>query len=533
MDEVKTCGYDFVVKDCKPPTVTCANGLTITNLPNCLIELWATDFFLSSSLPTDNYTPANLLQFGIRRSGTGTGFPANSPGVMFTAYDLGTQSVELWVKDLAGNANYCETYVIIQDNSGSCDPFFNANLEVCAVNHCNREGVTEVTFNLSGSNPATPPFMLFGVGSDSTGCYTFNNSIPLASNLTVTPTKDDNPLNGVSTYDLVLISKHILGIEPLGSPYKMIAADANRSGSITAFDIVELRKLILGVYQELPNNTSWRFVDSSFVFPNPSNPFQTAFPENAAASNIQTNFATFFYGIKIGDVNCNAISNFTQTPREEALIIPDLHLQANDAVEVPVRFSQADGYQGFQFGLHFDPTQIEVLEIIPEIGTKDNFGLFPDQVNVSWSDVHTALFLPDEPVFRLRIKALVPLQLAKVLSLNTKKLHAEAYSDSDNPINLRLQFATTTEPDAAQTIFDPTPNPTIAGVRIPLRLEKSETVAVELLNATGQLLYQQEQTRNFGAQWLELPATAFPQAGVYIWRVQVGAASRSGKIIRQ
>ena len=34
------------------------------------------------------------------------------------------------------------------------------------------------------------------------------------ANYTVTPEKDVDPLNGVTTYDLVLMSKHILGIEP-------------------------------------------------------------------------------------------------------------------------------------------------------------------------------------------------------------------------------------------------------------------------------------------------------------------------------
>ncbi|MBK7937144.1 MAG: hypothetical protein IPJ82_08605 [Lewinellaceae bacterium] len=100
----------------------------------------------------------------------------------------------------------------------------------------------------------------------------------------MTPTKDDNPLNGVSTYDLVLISKHILGLEPLNSPYKMIAADANKSNSITTFDIVEIRKLILGIYNELPNNTSWRFVDKDYVFPQPTNPFATTFPETKSVA---------------------------------------------------------------------------------------------------------------------------------------------------------------------------------------------------------------------------------------------------------
>ena len=72
--------------------------------------------------------------------------------------------------------------------------------------------------------------------------------------------KVDNPLNGVSTYDLVLISRHILGLTPL-SGFKMLAGDANTSGTLTNFDIVELRKQILGIYYNLPESRSWRFID--------------------------------------------------------------------------------------------------------------------------------------------------------------------------------------------------------------------------------------------------------------------------------
>ncbi|MCY7327388.1 MAG: T9SS type A sorting domain-containing protein, partial [Saprospiraceae bacterium] len=182
--------------------------------------------------------------------------------------------------------------------------------------------------------------------------------------------------------------------------------------------------------------------------------------------------------------------------------------------------------------LQFDPAKVELLEVIPVVGTKDNFGLFQDRVNVSWSAIYPALFLPDESAFRLRIKALAPLHLADVFRLTTEKLHAEAYSESDNPINLRLQFATTA-PEATQTIFNPQPNPTSAGIHLPLRLEQSETVTIEILDGTGRLLYQQTQTKGAGTQWLEVPATAFPQAGVYMWRVQAGKEFRTGKVVKQ
>ncbi len=124
----------------------------------------------------------------------------------------------------------------------------------------------------------------------------------MSDNQMLTPTKDDNPPNGVSTYDLVLIAKHILGLEPLTTPYKMIAADANRSGSITSFDIVEFRKLILGIYDELPNNTSWRFVDKTYSFPNPANPFPIFSDSISWVLNVQVD-RWMKIGVEIGDVN--------------------------------------------------------------------------------------------------------------------------------------------------------------------------------------------------------------------------------------
>jgi hypothetical protein len=101
----------------------------------------------------------------------------------------------------------------------------------------------------------------------------------MGTDITITPHLDENPLNGVTTFDLVLITKHILGIQLLDSPYKMIAADVNNSSTITTADMIQLRKLILGIYDDFPNNTSWRFVDADYVFPDPTNPWLQEFPD--------------------------------------------------------------------------------------------------------------------------------------------------------------------------------------------------------------------------------------------------------------
>jgi hypothetical protein len=124
----------------------------------------------------------------------------------------------------------------------------------------------------------------------------------------VVPSKNNLPLNGVTTYDLVLISKHLLGIQTLDSPYKIIAADANQDGKVTTYDIVLLRRLILGLIDALPNGKSWRFLPADYEFPDPQNPFLSGFPEAITVPNtsdpVQNSF--YFKGIKIGDVNDSA-----------------------------------------------------------------------------------------------------------------------------------------------------------------------------------------------------------------------------------
>ena len=97
------------------------------------------------------------------------------------------------------------------------------------------------------------------------GDYAFNN-LTNGFDYTVAPSRDEDPLNGVTTYDLVLIKQHILTTNPLNTSYKRIAADVNQSGTITTFDIVQLRQLILLMIDELPNSNSWRFVDADHVF---------------------------------------------------------------------------------------------------------------------------------------------------------------------------------------------------------------------------------------------------------------------------
>ena len=138
--------------------------------------------------------------------------------------------------------------------------------------------------------------------TDANGEYAVE--VPAGATYTVTPFKDDQPLNGLSSFDLVLLYRHMTGEDPFYSPYQYIAADIDHSEALDINDTLELRKLILGIYQEFPNNTSWRFVRSNYIFPNPQNPFQPPFPEFSTVGPLSGDITGInFYGIKIGDIN--------------------------------------------------------------------------------------------------------------------------------------------------------------------------------------------------------------------------------------
>ena len=112
------------------------------------------------------------------------------------------------------------------------------------------------------------------------------SGLPVVPEYELTPHKNDDQLNGVSTFDLLQINKQILGITPFQESWQFVAADANNSNSITTFDIVELRKLILGVYDSLPFSTSWVFMPGM--------------------DTISAQTCPEFSAIKRGDVNGNA-----------------------------------------------------------------------------------------------------------------------------------------------------------------------------------------------------------------------------------
>jgi len=146
----------------------------------------------------------------------------------------------------------------------------------------------------------------------------YHITVPSGGSYSVHPFANAYPLNAVSTYDLVLLRRHLLGIEQLDSPYKIIAADVDDSEEFSQ-DTLLISKLIFGIIDEFPGGESWRFVRADHVFADPMHPFP--FPRTFDVSNLTTNQSNIdFIGVKLGDLNYS-VSIFLS----ETWLTEDLH----------------------------------------------------------------------------------------------------------------------------------------------------------------------------------------------------------------
>jgi hypothetical protein len=163
------------------------------------------------------------------------------------------------------------------------------------------EGIGDVTVTVNG------PGVSVSTLTNNNGNFSISG-LPTGQSYEVCAYKNDNPLNGVSTFDQVLLTKHILDIELLDSPYKIIAAvTRNENTPPDVLDLYIARQVILGVYTEFPT-TSWKFVRADFSFPDPAHPYDYPFPLGCKTM-LLTGDATGvdFIGMKTADLNGTAI----------------------------------------------------------------------------------------------------------------------------------------------------------------------------------------------------------------------------------
>jgi hypothetical protein len=180
----------------------------------------------------------------------------------------------------------------------------------------------------------------------------------------VVPEKNIDLVEDVDALDLIALGRHLLGIDPIVSPYRLIAADADKDATITQDDLDAIRRVMLGTAKEFPDNSSWRFVRKGYVFPNPANPFQPGFPETIPLQNLTDSlFNQDFTGIKIGDVT-DELSLNPPVLNTTFSLQTVVTCNPGDTVTFALKSKDFKNIRGFQFTLEWDAAVLEFLTAV-------------------------------------------------------------------------------------------------------------------------------------------------------------------------
>ncbi len=291
-----SCSFIVTAMDCKKPTPYCTSQLTSVIMPNSgTLSIKAKSFDLGSF---DNCTDRNKLKFSFST------FVQDSIKIL-TCADIengvsDTIALSMYVIDLAGNKEYCKVDFVLYDNDDICqDKNLTATIigQVLAPDLTKKIQGVEMRIEAQNGDYSSSKF------TDAKGQFSVSG-MPANMPITVRPIKSDSVELGLSTLDVILIQKHILGTAKFNDPYKIIASDVDNNKKISVSDLVVLRKIILGVSTALPKNRNcYAFVQRDFQFSNINTPFN--YPDTLHFKNlnlIAKNNANFV-GIKIGDVN--------------------------------------------------------------------------------------------------------------------------------------------------------------------------------------------------------------------------------------
>ncbi|MEZ4910042.1 MAG: SdrD B-like domain-containing protein [Saprospiraceae bacterium] len=355
------------------------------------------------------------------------------------------------------------------------------------------------------------------------GAYAFED-MELGESYSVVPTRDNKDLEGVSTLDIIYIQRHIVGSAILNSPYKIIAADVNNDKKVSVADISELRKTLLGIFANYPNNTSWRMVDQHYNFPDVSDPFVGVFDERCNIDRLDQSMSVDFTGVKVGDVNSsyNPAAAPVVYSRSKAL---QLYAVALDDHTFAIKLDQDALVSGLQFAI--DLPNNGAYRILPMSLPLDErfYHINNGVLKISFSSMENIELHKGDVLFEI-IVANADTQNG-ALTLDTS-MDAEYYDADLNTYPVQLHSKLKDQSFAYNGTY---PNPWNEKTNIMVTSPSSGNVQLVLKDVSGKAALVRDFSVQIGENTLEIQKSDLPHRGLYIGELHFGDAILTFKML--
>lgn len=296
--------------------------------------------------------------------------------------------------------------------------------------------------------------------------------------------------------------------------------------------------MILYLDDELTNNTSWRFVEQDYVFPNPSNPWTEEFPEFIGLTT--TIDPANFIAVKIGDVNGSASPNSllgsdTRTfSGNLALQLEATKVAEGETFTVDFKAKDFKQIAGYQFTLGFDNEAVEFVDVRSNLQGLEskNFGLTKLEegvITTSWNSSIGVDVEDNAVLFSMTFLANTTANTADVFTINSRYTESEAYNGTEL-FDVVLEF-NGSEAKSTFELYQNTPNPFKGETTISFNLPESGAVTLRITDVAGRTLKLINMDAVKGMNSVNLTREEFDATGVLYYQLESANNTATMKMI--
>jgi len=496
------------------------------------------------------------------------GLPGGAP------FSFSDDPAELFEIVLTGDLGTCTdlsfTVTTVNSNGQNCTPG-NIDAQTECIPSFTISGVVEKipdTKDVPGAEvmALNQNDKLTMVESDQNGDYSLE--VGNGDDIDLSADKSEGNGCGLTSFDISLMEDHILMTNLFNDEYQYFAADANGSGTITTLDVVEVRRVILGVDPSL--DIPWVVIPgsnySAINIPPPSQSSTVPSYDSTLEFNSVTQDLSGkdFFGVKVGDVSgsgCDQDSIAKSAGVEllaqsritgrQPLRLQNVQARAGETMLIPVYSQKFRNQRIMSLGLQFAAEAVEVIDLVkpalPDF-TEEAYTVNHDRpgaIDILWfvMEAEGISVKPDQALFYIKARARRDIgNLSKLVSLRSARTENWIYDANSNIEEVQLEFLDDPAPEKERRFGNKpllqtngvriSPNPFTDRVRLQLATKQPATAEIEILSLNGALLRAFDRELRKGENQIVLDQLDNLPSGYLTYRIILPNRTLAGKILK-
>jgi len=194
---------------------------------------------------------------------------------------------------------------------------------------------------------------------------------------------------GVNGTDALKVMRHVIGLETLPTPVRETAADVNLSYTVSAMDVLQIKKRFVGLESS--------FARGDWIFEKQTGGNSVVIENQDATVN--------FYGLCTGDVNGSHIPGNSLKSSTVVMSTADVEMFASPGQEIylPVSLKNNCTMGALSLVLSYPEESFHIDEVITTEGTP-LFSVISGVLKIVWAELKPIKVLADEPIAFIRVR---------------------------------------------------------------------------------------------------------------------------------